>query len=388
MSKARIMGAGSSGYNYGVNKNSPGNGNGKWQGLWPSVGHARNARLINTRAGGDNRNVVFCMNQLGGVGKISNMFATTADGVQDCKNGCILPSNIKHALQQLTNYAGKRGLLLGLAGVKETVQSDLPNTSGLTPFDTSFPPEMQQYVSLINGLGLKFQVTTPNDVQRHVVVMLTKADADALKAGGYGVPTLCDNIIAYGRKCPYLSVWTPTTLPGAHPPEGTLELYLEYPKSGKLTMDDGYYSTFAYPPTIVITGSFAAEGWPSSMPPLFNTDFSSYKVFRQSKDASSSSSLDSTWTYYGEYNWSLFNADGTNVLTIYDSKWSPKKQEIKDRWFYKLVFSSKIFRDDALTALPDLPKKYLTVVINNKEVFGTNLNFCNCSRSTNDPPDC
>ena len=85
MSKSRIMGAASSGSNYGVNKNSPGNGNGKWQGLWPSVGHARNARLINTRAGGDNRNVVFCMNQLGGVGKISNMFATTADGVQDCK---------------------------------------------------------------------------------------------------------------------------------------------------------------------------------------------------------------------------------------------------------------------------------------------------------------
>ena len=87
MSKARSMYAGSSGSNYGVNKNSPGNGNGKWQGLWPSVGHARNARHINIEAGGNNRNVVFCMNQLGGVGRISNMFATTADGVQDCKDG-------------------------------------------------------------------------------------------------------------------------------------------------------------------------------------------------------------------------------------------------------------------------------------------------------------
>ena len=87
MSKARSMYAGSSGSNYGVNKNSPGNGNGKWQGLWPSVGHARNARHINIEAGGNNRNVVFCVNQLGGVGKISNMFATTADGVQDCKDG-------------------------------------------------------------------------------------------------------------------------------------------------------------------------------------------------------------------------------------------------------------------------------------------------------------
>ena len=201
MSKARSMYAGSSGSNYGVNKNSPGNGNGKWQGLWPSVGHARNARLINTRAGGDNRNVVFCMNQLGGVGKISNMFATTADGVQDCKNGCILPSNIKHALQQLTNYAGKRGLLLGLAGVKETVFSDLPNTSGLTAFDKNFSPEMQKYVDLINGLGLEFAVKDPKDIQRHVVVMLTKTDAEKLRVGGYGVPVLCDSILAYGFNC-------------------------------------------------------------------------------------------------------------------------------------------------------------------------------------------
>ena len=94
MSKSRIMGAASSGSNYGVNKNSPGNGNGKWQGLWPSVGHSRNARLINTRAGGDNRNMVFCINQLGGVGRISNMFATTADGVKDCKPSCKIDQKI------------------------------------------------------------------------------------------------------------------------------------------------------------------------------------------------------------------------------------------------------------------------------------------------------
>ena len=193
------MYAGSSGSNYGVNKNSRGNGNGKWQGLPPTVGHARNARHINIEAGGNNRDVVFCMNQLGGVGRISNMFATTADGVKDC--GCILPSNIKNALQQLSNYASQQGLRLGLAGVNETVQSDLPKTSGLTPFDTSFPPEMQQYVSLINGLGLKFQVTAANDVQKHVVVMLTHTDAKLLAEGGFGFPvsSLCDSIYAFGN---------------------------------------------------------------------------------------------------------------------------------------------------------------------------------------------
>ena len=199
MSKARSMYAGSSGSNYGVNKNSPGNGNGKWQGLWPSVGHARNVRYINTRAGGDNRNVVFCMNQLGGVGKISNMFATTADGVKDCKNGCILPSNIKDALQQLTNYAAQKGNLLCLVGVNETLSGDIPGHSG--SFDKSFPGHLQGYVHAINNLGLEFAVTGPNDVQRHVVAMVTPPDAKVLKAYGFGFPALCNSIIAYGSDC-------------------------------------------------------------------------------------------------------------------------------------------------------------------------------------------
>ena len=87
MSKCRSMYAGSSGSAYGVNENSPGNGNGKWQGLPPTT-NKRSSLIpfIRTHARGDNRNVVFCMNQLGGVGRISNMFATTADGVkQPCQ---------------------------------------------------------------------------------------------------------------------------------------------------------------------------------------------------------------------------------------------------------------------------------------------------------------
>ena len=51
MPKTVSMYPGSSGSVYNVNKNSPGNGNSKWQGLWPSVGHAQNARHINIRAG-------------------------------------------------------------------------------------------------------------------------------------------------------------------------------------------------------------------------------------------------------------------------------------------------------------------------------------------------
>ena len=86
MSKARSMYAGSSGSNYGVNKNSPGNGNDKWQGVLSSVGHAggNNARSINSKASSTeaSRTKVFYFNALGGVGKISRMYASTADGVK------------------------------------------------------------------------------------------------------------------------------------------------------------------------------------------------------------------------------------------------------------------------------------------------------------------
>jgi len=196
------MYAGSSGSNYGVNKNSPGNGNGKWQGLWPSVGHAKNARLINTRAGGDNRNVVFCMNQLGGVGRISNMFATTADGVKDC--GCILSSDLKEALHKLGDYALSQNKQLCLIGETETISHDVPGHSG--SFDTTFH-NLQLYVKRINDLKLKFAVTGPNDVQQHVVAMVTPPDAKVLKEHGFGFPVsaLCNKIIAYGFNCKLFS---------------------------------------------------------------------------------------------------------------------------------------------------------------------------------------
>ena len=107
MSKLRnIMYPGSSGSVLNVNKNSPGNGNGKWQGLPPNVG-IRSGLIpyINTRARGDRRNHVFCINQLGGVGPKSNMFATTADGVQDCKpHPRIIPSVLIPKLVKL--YCG------------------------------------------------------------------------------------------------------------------------------------------------------------------------------------------------------------------------------------------------------------------------------------------
>ena len=83
MSKCRSMYAGSSGSVYNANAMHPGNGNGKWQGL-VSTTNMRSSIIpyVRTRADSNNRNVVFCMNQLGGVGRKSTMFASTADGVK------------------------------------------------------------------------------------------------------------------------------------------------------------------------------------------------------------------------------------------------------------------------------------------------------------------
>ena len=211
MSKARSMYAGSSGYNYGVNKNSPGNGNGKWQGLWPSVGHARNARLINTRAGGDNRNVVFCMNQLGGVGRISNMFATTADGVKEPCPGAATGMTTGQAYAILQNYF--KGLNVVLVGIYETVQADLnkykshlhnyPDIRHYASFTNEHnaknnyngisDPQVREAIDVLNSLEFygAAMMTSANGAsllleQRHIVGTATTATIEALENAGFG----------------------------------------------------------------------------------------------------------------------------------------------------------------------------------------------------------
>jgi hypothetical protein len=93
MSKARIMGAGLAGATRkgdGANVNQIQFGN-KLQGLPPTTGKSTNfnLRAIKNRAWGNKRNVVFCMNQLGGIGGVrgSRMFLPRADGVGKCVPG-------------------------------------------------------------------------------------------------------------------------------------------------------------------------------------------------------------------------------------------------------------------------------------------------------------
>ena len=210
MSKARSMYAGSSGSNYGVNKNSPGNGNGKWQGLWPSVGHARNVRYINTRAGGDNRNVVFCMNQLGGVGRISKMFATTADGVKEpCPGADNSPwwynnHNIIAAINIVLDYIRNNQLLnpdpfnpsttLTFIGDHESLKTDhITSHSGHNPNNPSwlFEPleprttssEVNNAINLLNSMKLQFPVN--GKMQLHVIGIVGKDAQERLIEKGY-----------------------------------------------------------------------------------------------------------------------------------------------------------------------------------------------------------
>ena len=152
------MYAGSSGSNYGVNKNSPGNGNGKWQGL-PPITNMRSLMIpyVKTRARGDNRDVVFCMNQLGGVGRISNMFATTADGVTDCKNGKLkwtgpyIPRNLDELLQVADKdgdgMVSKAELQKYFKGYVDADDVDLDNNNEITS---------NEYQTLLNYLGSKY----------------------------------------------------------------------------------------------------------------------------------------------------------------------------------------------------------------------------------------
>ena len=200
MSKARSMYAGSSGSNYGVNKNSPGNGNGKWQGLWPSVGHARNARYINTRAGGDNRDVVFCMNQLGGVGRKSNMFATTADGVkQPCPGsesffGAAALAAVKVLQAYLkAKYGDKGGLIL--VGRHETLKSDgvicnycdkIQHYDSTHPEYYTLPPRVRAAADVINNLRISGPLKKGGPSVPHIAGYETYVGQRALMDAGYG----------------------------------------------------------------------------------------------------------------------------------------------------------------------------------------------------------
>ena len=105
MSTSRKMGAGLAGSSKSIRLNGPIGGGDKLQGLVSSVGKIYNVNY--SKSYGENRNVVFYMNQLGGIGKSKSMFITGADGV--------------HTLTHRTTYL-----------VQNDLQQSKPNVSGAT----------------------------------------------------------------------------------------------------------------------------------------------------------------------------------------------------------------------------------------------------------------
>ena len=167
MSKCRSMYAGSSGSVYNVNANSPGNGNGKWQGLAPITNMRPHlVPYVRTRANGDDRNVVFCMNQLGGVGRVSNMFASTADGVhsESCAHsaGSTLGAILGGASDDNSNAYFKIKYLISYQNFftlsdYEVLDSNKNKMSGssITDVSSANTPGGQKYIEILVPCGQK-----------------------------------------------------------------------------------------------------------------------------------------------------------------------------------------------------------------------------------------
>ena len=67
----------------------PSGGGCKLQGITSTTDRRASAiRAVQDRAwGNQNRHIIFCLNQLGGVGRNKSQFHTPADGVKECNNG-------------------------------------------------------------------------------------------------------------------------------------------------------------------------------------------------------------------------------------------------------------------------------------------------------------
>lgn len=207
MPRIGCMYAGSSGSSHGCNKNSPGNGNGKWQGL-PGLTNMRSSLVIPTkkRANGNKRDYVFCVNQLaGGVGRRSGQFVSGADGVKDCTP----TDDIAYFINILNVYAASKGLLFGLKGVTETIREDIEGVSGTfvdpedflgTETDKKLQKEVREAISIINALKINIGVLSSADKQLHVAAMLTVLHKEELELADFGVSVLGGKATAYGTK--------------------------------------------------------------------------------------------------------------------------------------------------------------------------------------------
>ena len=186
--------------NVNVNLNTAG-GN-KKQGLPPSS--VEHTRLVKTRAGGENRNVVFCMNQLGGVGRGKSQFKVNGSNHPDGSRGCV---TAPYPYGGTPNYNGQRlsyllnqlpalheGQMYAAMGKDETVSGDL---LGLTSQEqearvvasSTLVDEINQIIGNPD-LWINREYNGKSPMQKlgiHRLVILTREDEIKLREAGYGI---------------------------------------------------------------------------------------------------------------------------------------------------------------------------------------------------------
>ena len=137
MPKSRIMSAGTVGTNRRIRVNGPEGGGNKLQGL-PPICNMRSPLVpfVRTRADGENRNVVFCINQLsGGVGAKRGQFGPGNRAGVGQTGGCAKPTPpwwynnqaIIAAVALLNNFiqtSTNNDAWLGFIGDHETIKGD------------------------------------------------------------------------------------------------------------------------------------------------------------------------------------------------------------------------------------------------------------------------
>lgn len=289
------MYAGSSGSVYNVNANSPGNGNGKWQGLAPITNMRPHlVPYVRTRANGDDRNVVFCMNQLGGVGRVSNMFASTADGVhsEGCAHsaGNTLGAILAGASDDNSNAYFKIKYLISYENFftlsdYEVIDSNKNTMSGssITDVSDTNTPSGQKYIEILVPCGQKGQTpggnpqfyftirdkNNGNTANYEVAVLKEPTAGSPEEAAGVGVSPSSQDMICLFKT--YEVESNTVSVLGGGAPTGcaatgtTLGSYSQSSVSNSITLQWQGPSSYYYsnPPTTTSWNAMDGTGYPS-----------------------------------------------------------------------------------------------------------------------------
>ena len=214
MPKSRIMSAGTVGTNKRVRVNGPEGGGNKLQGL-PPICNMRSPLVpfVRTRADGENRNVVFCVNQLGGVGAKRGQFGPGNRAGVGQTGGCATGLIPHTALLLLKSYFNTSEGSVILVGKKETLTSDNVDHPerfesikhyypGTNEYET-LPSNIKQAVDHINAMQIKAPLKQGEEPVPHVVGYAT-VDAQTALLPNYGkIKKLGpeNNILMYGSNC-------------------------------------------------------------------------------------------------------------------------------------------------------------------------------------------